>query len=156
MLKIEAIKSTWDTLCREDQLSLLTDLKFRTLGLCQETVGNIIHESRHILQVCGPLSYREYNIVFQEYVEAMGNVISGNILVEYECGERVSINMSTKIEGRFEINHTNNFDWEETKSFTKNEFLNFCYGENVSWIKLDGKPLALAPFLNFEKNKIIY
>ena len=43
MLKIEAIKSTWDTLSREDQLSLLTDLKFHTLGLCKETVGNIIH-----------------------------------------------------------------------------------------------------------------
>ena len=114
MLKIEAIKSTWDTLCREDQLSLLTDLKFRTLGLCKETVGNIIHESRHILQVCGPLSYREYNIVFQEYVKVMENLKSGNILVNLSNGKSVSINMSTKIEGNFNYKITNNFDWEET------------------------------------------
>ena len=150
MLKIEAIKTTWDTLCREDQLSLLTDLKFRTLGLCKETVGNIIHESSHILQVCGPLSYQEYNIVLQKYKETMEKVLSGNILVECYAGKNVLINMYT-IEGTFDFKITNNFDWEETKSFTKNEFLNFCYGENVSCIKLDGKPLALSPFFKFEK-----
>ena len=146
MLKIEAIKSTWDTLRREDQLSLLTDLKFRTLGLCKETVGNIIHESRHILQVCGPLSYQEYNIVFQKYVKVMENLKSGNILVNLSNGKSVSVNMSTKIEGNFNYKITNKFDWEETKFFTKNEFLNFCYGENVWCISLDGEPLALAPF----------
>ena len=149
MLKIEAIKITWDTLCREDQLSLLTDLKFRTLGLCKETVGNIIHESRHILQVCGPLSYQEYNIVFQKYVKVMENLKSGNILVNISNGKNVSINMSTEIEDKFYYKITNNYDWEETNYFSKNEFLNFCYGENVSCIQLDGKPLALAPFFKF-------
>ena len=63
MLKIEAIKSAWDTLSKEDQLGLLTDLKFRTLGLCKETAGNIIHQSSHILEVCGPLSYDEYKTI---------------------------------------------------------------------------------------------
>ena len=146
MLKIEAIKSTWDTLSKEDQLDLLTDLKFRTLGLCKETAGNIIHQSSHIFEVCGPLSYEEYKIVFQNYFEAMDKVKSGKIVIEYYAGTKISINMFTKIEGRFEINYTNNFDWEENKYFTKNEFLNFCYGRNVSCIRLDGEPLALASF----------
>ena len=149
MLKIEAIKSTWDTLCREDQLSLLTDLKFRTLGLCKETVGNVIHESRHIIEVCGPLSYQEYRTVFQKYKEMMEKVKSGNILVNLSNGKNVSINMSTEIEDKFYYKITNNYDWEETNYFSKNEFLNFCRGESVSCIQLDGEPLALASIFKF-------
>ena len=147
MLKIEAIKTTWDTLSKEDQLSLLTDLKFRTLGLCKETASDMIHPSRHIFEVCGSLSYEEYGPILQKYFNTMENVKSGNILVDFSSGKHTTIVMctkDTKENGSFE--YTNRFDWEENKYFTKNEFLNFCYGRNVSCIRLDGEPLALASF----------
>ena len=46
--------------------------------------------------------------------------------------------------GNFELKYTNNFDWEESKTLTKNEFLKYTYGEYISSISLDDAPLSLS------------
>ena len=84
MLKIEAIKSTWDTLSKEDQLSLLAELQLRTKGLCKETAYTI-HPAKHIYEVCGPLSYEEYKTILQKYFQTMDKVKSGKILGEFSA-----------------------------------------------------------------------
>jgi hypothetical protein len=95
MLKIEAIKSTWDTLSKEDQLSLLKALKFQTLGLCKETVLDS-HPSKHIFDICGHMPFREYEKVLIKYEKLIENVVSGKILASYNSCKSMDINMSTK------------------------------------------------------------
>ncbi len=133
MLKIQAIKSTWETLSADDQLSLLTDLKLMTLGLCKETSGNIFHESKHILEIFGPLPYQEYKRILPKYKELMEKVISGTATVRFGKEKAVSINLSTNGDG-FQLRYTN---WGGVEILDKNQFLIFCYGENVSSIYLD-------------------
>ena len=142
MLKIEAIKSTWYTLSKEDQLGLLSELQLRTMGLCKETAYTI-HPAKHIYEVCGPLSYEQYKTILQKYFSTMDKVKSGKILVEFSSYKKTTICMFTKC-GNFELKYTNNIDWEESKTLTKNEFLKYIYGEYISHISLDDSPLALS------------
>jgi hypothetical protein len=142
MLKIEAIKSTWNTLSQENQISLLNELKFQTLGLSQKTILDN-HPSKHIFEICGALSFNEYKIILEKYEKLMERIISGKVIIGYY--NKIFVNMSSKIVGNFEITHSKTIDWNEyTEVLTKEKFLKYYYNNHISSIHIDDIPLALA------------
>ena len=141
MLKIEAIKSTWDTLSKDEQLSLLNELKLLTLGLCKESVYGLspVSPSKHLVDIFGSLSYSEYKIMLQKYCELMKSVVSGVDLIYFE-GERIEL--STQLQGIFEIKYANNNLGFENRIVSKEDFLNVCYAEHAACVYVDGKSLS--------------
>ena len=147
MLKIEAIKSTWETLSKDEQLSLLNELKLLTLGLCRDSVYGI-NPSKHLVDIFGCLSYSEYKIMLQKYYELMKSVVSGVALIYFE-GERIEL--STIVQGIFEIRYSENNLGFENRIVSKENFLNLCYSEHAACIYVDDK--VLSSFFNKFQNK---
>ena len=143
MLKIEAIKTTYSTLTKNEQKDLLKQLECETYGFCSKTIDHFPPYGKHILKIFGNLTWKEFQNAEKIYLDIISSITSGIFLLEYQYVKiMVFTSKHPKNDGKFVMMKTNCFDWEENTIQTRGDFFNHFYNINLTYITLDDKPLT--------------